>query len=432
MESIRNLDYLHEPALHGAIAVESIDDLRLKALKLCLEDQTCHSKEAPDIDDVVKESLATIRIITSTKRVSNELLIGLSRMSTSMDRDPAQVVEDAIIDWYMSTFSLIPGSISCRENEGYDDNESDENEVDDDSDTSSDSDEEVNAPPNIMGLVAALLTSEPWMPPHHPVLRRATLISNVVVTVLFAAHLILHKQLPSTKGDNETRPKNCQDALKHFLRFVWKLEPKTDCIPLPLFGASPDEIKLQSNGRGLLINTPSQGWVDMPEWHPCRKVPGSAWNKFMRNHLQPIFSTASTSSEELFLEFHLNSVALEILAPYETYYDALEVKFDERHTQRGLALDDDAEDRQYATIAAATGHEYPDENLDETNADVFHIFDHDYLGCPSMLRKPMTDQSGHLIFAFLSTSMREINDEEEFEDLDDDGFALHFKRGLVL
>lgn len=44
----------------------------------------------------------------------------------------------------------------------------------------------------------------------------------------------------------------------------------------------------------------------------------------------------------------------------------------------------------------------------------------------------MTDQSGHLIFAFLSTSMREINDEEEFEDLDDDGFALHFKRGLVL
>lgn len=50
MESIRNLDYLHEPALHGAIAVESIDDLRLKALKLCLEDQTCHSKEAPDID----------------------------------------------------------------------------------------------------------------------------------------------------------------------------------------------------------------------------------------------------------------------------------------------------------------------------------------------------------------------------------------------
>ncbi|KID70246.1 mat1-1-2, partial [Metarhizium hybridum] len=179
-----------------------------------------------------------------------------------------------------------------------------------------------------LGLMAMLMTSENWLPPKHPNLKAASLVSSAVTTMLFASYLIC-PQLLRSPGSLSTTTGQTDEALALFIKASYQVAcenfDKFDSPPGSEFGATPDEMKLSHNGNRFLTKIGCNTWSEPAYWHPCRKVPGSNWNKFIRNSSRPIFPTTSPLRNELVVV--LPSTLFGLAQPWAVYYNTLRVRF---------------------------------------------------------------------------------------------------------
>lgn len=178
-----------------------------------------------------------------------------------------------------------------------------------------------------LGIIAMLMATQCWETPQSALLRGPTLISGAAVVILFATFLILPR-ITTVSMDYAISANNPKRSMAIFLRTAWAIGVKNRKTfrqpPGVEFGAHQGEIKLSPNGKSLLTKVGRYDWQEAAYWHPCKKTPGSPWNKFMRNFAQPIFSPSDSNT----LWFHLPSSAHTLAEPFEAYYASLRLKMD--------------------------------------------------------------------------------------------------------
>lgn len=176
-----------------------------------------------------------------------------------------------------------------------------------------------------------LMTTERWSSDAHPFFNTGPLIARSVTTIIYAAFLISPQMLEENWKHhlNLTRP---DEAIKTFLRSTWSLT-RVNCAQLENaapgleFGATLDEVKLTSDGKNLLTSIGRFCWEPPPYWHPLRQVPGSAWNKFLRNHCQPIFPESPSENSGFRITIAGSLSTLE--NTFEEYYFELRSRMDQ-------------------------------------------------------------------------------------------------------
>lgn len=178
-----------------------------------------------------------------------------------------------------------------------------------------------------LGITAMLVTEENWAEPDKQELGVLALVTNSVTSMMFAAYLISHRADTYTCKYTEGKM-SFRCALRTFLQCSWQLS-RVGCDGRPgqEFGALPDEVKISSDGKRLLTKVGRIDWHEPPFWHPFKKVPGSAWNKFLKNVEQPVFSENPLTSTHV--TSRLPSSAIKLVEPIEAYYTELERRFDE-------------------------------------------------------------------------------------------------------
>lgn len=185
-----------------------------------------------------------------------------------------------------------------------------------------------------LGLMAMLLTTEIWLQPKDPKLQVASLISCATTTMLFAAYMI-SSRMPAYETWNfalSACPNN--EGIKLFLRSAWRLAQRSvddgGAPPGLDFGTYLNEIKLSRDGKGLLSKVGRANWSRAPFWHPCRKVPGSQWNKWIKNLCRPIFpKLPHDNSKDVHIVFRLPSSAILLTSMVGEYYSTLRTRFDQ-------------------------------------------------------------------------------------------------------
>lgn len=180
-----------------------------------------------------------------------------------------------------------------------------------------------------LGLLAMSLTSDFWQQSRSPNLQGAELAANAAVSILYTAYILISTsvfknswQFAASAGQNE-------EATKTFIRTAWQVAREGhdtfDSGPGSEFGATQGEIKLSKNAKALLSKVGREDWCVAPLWHPCRRVPGSAWNKFMRNSNTSFFTTQHQGHNEICYE--LPSSILSLAEPWQIYYAKLRSRF---------------------------------------------------------------------------------------------------------
>lgn len=181
-----------------------------------------------------------------------------------------------------------------------------------------------------LGVTAMLVLGDNWALPEDPELMVPYLVTESLTTMIFTAYLMSHSaDIPTIrhlKGQMSFR-----NSLRAFLHCHWQLH-RVSCNGKPgqEFGALPDEVKISTDGKRLLTNVGRADWHEPPFWHPFKKVPGSAWNKFLKNVEQPIFSEKAPTST--LVSLRLPTSAIKLVEPFEEYYAELERRFDEVRT----------------------------------------------------------------------------------------------------
>jgi hypothetical protein len=185
-----------------------------------------------------------------------------------------------------------------------------------------------------LGLMAMLLTTETWLPPKDSKLQVASLVSCAATTVLFAAYMI-SSRMPTYESWNFALPA-CpnNEGIRLFLRSAWRLAQQTvddgHISPGIDFGARVDEIRLSKDGKDLLSKVGRGDWGRASFWHPGRKVPGSPWNKWIKNICRPIFPKSPYDNlRDIHIVFRLPSSAILLTSVFGEYYSALRTKFDQ-------------------------------------------------------------------------------------------------------
>nr|ALI93546.1 MAT1-1-2 [Hypocrella siamensis] len=180
-----------------------------------------------------------------------------------------------------------------------------------------------------LGIMAMLMTTESWLRPKHPNLKAASLVSNATTTLLLASYLIhpVAMENPWAFGMSSAQ---FTDALHQFIRTSWHIARENysafDCPPGCEFGATLNEVKLADDGKRLLTRIGRDSWQEAPHWHPCRRVPGSSWNKYLKNWSQPMFSSKPITNRKVVIT--LPSTMLDLARPWEIYYTDLRARFD--------------------------------------------------------------------------------------------------------
>ena len=179
-----------------------------------------------------------------------------------------------------------------------------------------------------LGLMAMLISTELWDAPQTPQLHTATLISNATAVFLYATYLML-SCVTTHSASHALTATNSERCMEIYLRSAWAIARQDaqniERPPAVEFGAHQGEIKLSSTGKRLLTKVGRQEWRETPYWHPVRRVPGSPWNKFMRNMAQPIFQASTPTA----VWFNLPSSSLTLAEPVEEYYRELRSRFDQ-------------------------------------------------------------------------------------------------------
>lgn len=234
-------------------------------------------------------------------------------------------------------------------------------------------------------LIAMLMTSETWLPPKHEKLKAASLISAASTTILFASYLLCHAvaNKPWVKGVSSAQS---SEAMALFIRSSWQIVRENsdmfDSPPGSEFGATSREIMLSNDGRRFLAKDGYDTWREAPYWHPCRRIPGSCWNVFLRNAFRPLFPTELTGSKEICIS--LPSTMFSLIRPWEAYYSELRNRYDQvwwsyrfvndhkvyiltdmsiKAGRHRTLLSPALRQAQYSRLSKATGRPYPSRKL---------------------------------------------------------------------
>lgn len=181
-----------------------------------------------------------------------------------------------------------------------------------------------------LGLVAMVLTADLWSRPAQPGFEVATLISNAVASILYAVQIIVATEKFESAWTAAATSTDPGVASKIFIRTALNIArvgcDKFDAGPGSEFGALQNEIKLSEDARHVLSKVGRDDWSVVPVWHPCRRVPGSQWNKFMRNTKRTFFGDGQRKKTDIV--YQLPSSILSLSEPWQVYYTELRSRFD--------------------------------------------------------------------------------------------------------
>nr|BAE93604.1 MAT1-1-2 [Lecanicillium flavidum] len=299
------------------------EDIKSIALRICLERNRLVGEQPPCLEGTFARCIEKLLLWNEQK--NNIIIDRIIALSAEEDIDPVLLVKEAIALWYISA---VP--ISARDpHQGFKPDA--EVEIEDghtiirwNRQYAAKQHELAN-----LGLIAMLSTSETWSRPEHPSLQFGTLVANAVTTILLGTFMILPKMESIEPASVLASSLKNNEAMRLYLRTSWQLAqegtPKYGSSPSAEFGANSSELKLDYNGRRLLSKIGHENWTVASLWHPCRKTPGSPWNKFIKNKKQPYFPKKAKKTS---LQYQIPSSCLSLADTWETYYSELRTRFD--------------------------------------------------------------------------------------------------------
>lgn len=328
---------------------KDITRIRLKCLQLFLRgNRLLDTQQPPSLDckyfnhyvgpkanmddsDIVAASLEIMNHLLCFWKGDNSIIARLRTIAVQTKNEPIIAVQGAMALWYTSSVSIFERDI----HQGV----SSEEEI------TTIEDGTIIATWNReyaterhyagnLGLMAMLLTTEVWLPPKDSKLQVASLVSCAATTMLFAAYMI-SSRMPTYESWSfalSACPNN--EGVRLFLRSAWRLAQKSadegGALPGADFGAHVDEIRLSRNGKDLLSKVGRADWGRAPFWHPCRKIPGSHWNKWIKNLCRPIFPKSPCDQiRDIRIIFRLPSSAVLLTSVFGEYYSTLRTRFDQ-------------------------------------------------------------------------------------------------------
>ncbi|KAL7938282.1 MAT1-1-2 [Trichoderma chlorosporum] len=423
---------------------EDITRIRLKALEVfLLENKFLDTKESPSLDYIMAASLEIMNHLLCFWKGDNPIIARIRTVAVQRSSEPIIAVQGAIALWYTSCMPIFERDI----HQGV----SSEEEITtfEDGTIIATWNREYAAECHYagnLGLMAMLLTTEVWLPPKNSKLQIASLISCATTTMLFAAYMI-SSRMPSYSSWSvalSTCPNN--EGLRMFLRSAWRLSQKSvdrwGALPGGDFGAHIDEMRISCDGKTLLSKVGRADWARAPFWHPCKKIPGSHWNKWIKNLCRPIFPTSPCDKmQNICIIFRLPSSAALLTAGFGEYYSALRTRFDQKSRSRSRLTPEECK-KQFRDLAMQTGCEYPyfipAPEVSSTNIRLRWLILTklpDGYFCESSrsgVKKPICDSAGNLTFPFLNTAVRALRFEEDPDEIEQNLFMMTFPLTISL
>nr|CAQ42992.1 mating type protein [Hapsidospora chrysogena] len=324
MENIMRFESLWESAGVAQSSRSSIQEIRLKILKVQLEQHKDDGGRLATIEgifdarhqqdhslislDITKETMRAVKwLLERAEHSPHRILRELHSKGKTTCEEPILFVQAMISLWRKSATPFLTRDINFGATRGP---ESLKN--------------------GNIGLCQCL-TAENWTPPNDARLQAATLIANSATSVVFAAYLIGHKY----EGESwkaAVQDYHASDCVRSFLKCAWQVARRGgELHPGAEFGAFADEVKLSVDGKRLLVKIGRGKWTKPAYWHPCKRVPGSAWNKFLKNKIHPIFQgsydMASEPSERIM--HRMPSTAIKLAEVFEDYYADIRARMDQ-------------------------------------------------------------------------------------------------------
>ncbi|CEJ95235.1 hypothetical protein VHEMI10726 [[Torrubiella] hemipterigena] len=149
-----------------------------------------------------------------------------------------------------------------------------------------------------------------------------------------------------------------EDAVSLYLKLMRRIHSKArkprQERPGSVFGASNKYVRMSRDGRSLKVQDGQGHWTVAPSWHPCRTIPGSSWNKFLRNAWAPRFGS---NAQQHRLCYNVPDSALTLSDTFVNYYHDLQSRFDQAGRSRVL-LSSNASARQFTVLSESTGCRY--------------------------------------------------------------------------
>lgn len=192
-----------------------------------------------------------------------------------------------------------------------------------------------------VAYLSMLNLSEVWLSPDdkdEEGLQITTLAAKSAISFLIVGTLMFPHLADSVCSSEDLSKLGPRLPFEAFLRAFWDVTkvrlPAYLPAPAAEFGANFDEAKLTVSGRSLMVKTKKNGWHKAPLYHPARVVPGSAWNKWMKNEDRKVFmggnqNSAFEDDPELEIWYRVPSSALTLIEPFKSRYEALRRKFTE-------------------------------------------------------------------------------------------------------
>ncbi|RDA88969.1 hypothetical protein CP532_0635 [Ophiocordyceps camponoti-leonardi (nom. inval.)] len=449
---------------------EDIETLRIRSLNRFLK---THKREFPTslglpvFSAVVDESFSIIQAMLEDSSDQNPILKRIRNFASFKKVGAMEIFSSSLAMWYSSAAPAIsrdslqglnPASLRAVDENG------EEYEP-----WSRGWAEKQHASANL-GILAILMTTDEWFPPVHPLLKAGCVVSRSVTVLIYAAFLIVStsksalineedsdsnevdspnqidnpgqaQDANQVEGANEvadlwneipsTKIIPAREAIEFFLRSAWsltreKFEEREHHPPGIEFGTTLSEVGLSHDGSQLLTSVGRAGrWAVPPPWHPVRRVPGTAWNKILRNQMQPVFSELPSDSTA----FHLTVPGScgTLVQPYEKYYFELRNRMDQTGRPRRM-ISHEAGEKQFRVLSKKTGRPYPSMELSEDNASFTDEPEQEWLYKLPMIKRPITDMRGNMSFPFLTSLARAWRFQREIDEVEPDFHIMSFLR----
>ncbi|VUC36961.1 unnamed protein product [Clonostachys rosea] len=414
-----------------------IEKVRLQVLQWTLEFCPPQAPDAPSYDPF-PTFLRALHALFDSENLDNSVLQYLQIQGNRLCGSPVRFIESMLHLWFISAAPVLARDALGTD---VDDTALGRNgQIAEDLDVDSSSAKLLYVN---LGILSMLLTSKNWRDPADSSLHAATLTANTVASMVFAAFCI---GVVQRNPDCNFRPGRVPFRLviHTFVKCAWQLSRQggtsVDRGPGGLFGALSEEIRLGHRGECILIRANREHdeedrgdeeeeeggdddelhseqeddeeekkeeelWLEPPYWHPFKQVPGSPWNKFLKNKQQPVFSF--TDEDVTGITYRMPSSAMKIISPFQRYYRQLRLRMDRENRPRTIVQDINRT-KQYNALASQSGMWYPDEEIHE--------------GC----KRPAFDFKGHATLPLLTSAIKAMRFEEEPDEVNGTLFMMLF------
>ncbi|KAH6874950.1 hypothetical protein B0T10DRAFT_448785 [Thelonectria olida] len=377
---------------------KDIHDLILKCMKQLKLDSPTEAI-ASSIGDIISTVLEFLDTLLRNQSDENFILQRARAAANTVSMPPEIAIRSAIVAWYLSSYTTLhrprpdtPQPLLDQSNAAVAQREG-----------------AIDTSIANLGYLAMLTLKEMWVPPSDNKLRVASLISNGTVTFLVVGILIIPHLGNEVNWPDELSKFGPLAPFETLLKTSWAVarEKVPGFVPPPgiEFGATNAEVKLNKTGHTLMTSVGEGGeWFEVPYWHPCRVVPGSAWNRFIRNTHQHIFPTKPRDELTSEVYYRVPSSACSLVDRVREYYQELRTHFDQEDIDRYPPVSEEAKAELFVRLAEATGLMYPiNRPWEEETNDVEELADLGYMYELPFRKKPASDMNGYLTLPFLNS-----------------------------